>query len=109
MATRKIRELRFRLDEEGNLQHTIVCLTPHYAHAVAYYAGMDCWVYRDWQQSRGKDPDKKAEKYNLLLKSLAKKGMRQPIEVRDDEIQHGHHRAAAWLALGHREIECQEV
>jgi len=109
MATRKISELRFRPDEEGQLKDTMVILTPHYAHAVAFYAGMDCWAYSGWQKKRGKPVGVKVEKYERLLKSLQKKGLRRKIDVRGDEIQHGHHRAAAWLALGHEEIECREV
>ena len=109
MATRKIRELSFRPDEEGQLKYTTVSLTPHYAHAVAFYAGMDCWAYSGWQEKRGKPVGVKIEKYERLLKSLRKKGVRVPIDIKDDVIQHGHHRAAAWLALGHEEIECREV
>ena len=109
MATRKIRELRFRPDEEGQLAGLAVSQTPHYAHAVAFYAGMEEWVYAEWQERRGKDPGIKTGKFNGLLKSLQKKGLRVSISVSGDEIQHGHHRAAAWLALGHEEIECREV
>jgi len=109
MATRKISELRFRPDEEGQLAGLSVSQTPHYAHAVAFYAGMEEWVYADWQVRRGKDPGIKVGKFNMLLKSLQKKGLRKPILVSGDEIRHGHHRAAAWLALGHEEIPCREV
>jgi len=109
MATRKIRELRFRPDEEGKLVDLAVQLTPHYSQAVAFYAGMDCWAYSRWQESRGKDPKVKLEKYEGLLKSLQKKGLLRKIDVKGDEIQHGHHRTAGWMALGHEEIECREV
>lgn len=106
---KRLEDLRFTQDEEGQLKDLRVRYTPHYAHAVAFYFGGDCREYEDWQKSRGKPVGTKVKKYNKLLQSLQKKGVRKAIQISGNRIVHGHHRAAAMAALGYEEIECQSL
>jgi len=108
-----ISELMFSPDEEGELERFCfgnfqVKMMPHYTFAIGYYSGDDRLKsdYIDWQKIRGKDYNLKARKFENLLRSIRRKGLKTKVTVRGNVIVSGHHRAAAWAALGHEEIEC---
>lgn len=108
-----IDNLRFRPDEEGQLERLCfgnyaVRLSPHYTFACGYYTGENGLKedYIEWQKSRGKDWKLKVRKFEHLLQSIRRKGLKKPISIRGNEIISGHHRAAALAALGEKVIEC---
>lgn len=108
-----IKDLRFKPDEEGQLERLCfgnfsVKLMPHYTFALGYYTEDEKLKhdYIEWQKARGKDWKLKVRKYEHLLQSIRRKGLKKPITVKGDEIQSGHHRAAALAALNHKDIEC---
>lgn len=113
MAYKAIDDLEFTPDEEGELERLCfgsfqVRLMPHYTFACGYYNGDDSRKddYIEWQKSRGKDWKLKTNKYEHLLQSIRRKGLKKPITVKGNRIVSGHHRAAACAALGRKEIEC---
>jgi len=111
---KEIADLRFKPDEEGKLEQMClgnlsVMMTPHHRFARGYYSGDESLKkdYIEWQISRGKDWKLKVNKFEHLLQSIRRKGLKKPITTIGNEIQSGHHRVAALAALGKRVVECK--
>lgn len=110
----KISQLRFSGDSAGVILDGFpVDVTPHYQYVVGYLK-KDKQLqrpYEMWHLMRGKDLELKLGKFNDIIESARKKGIKNPINVEKDgdvyKILDGHHRAAVALALGEEDIECQ--
>lgn len=102
---RNLDTLRFSIDDEypDILGECLVKDSPHYQ----YVCG-NKQPYMEWQSNREKDVALKTEKFDRLIKSIKREGLKKSIYVRGSIILDGHHRAAVCMALGYKEIECLE-
>lgn len=114
MARYKIDDIHFSSDSEGVLDRMTfgnysVRATPHYHFAMGFFKNDKSMydAYKQFQEERGKDVEFKIEKFEKLCRDIRRKGLKNPVKIRGLEIVDGHHRAAIWAALGHKEIECK--
>ena len=100
---KRLSELKFHAGADDGCHGMFVKDTPHYKYVLG-----DQGPYISWQQSRGKNVFEKTQKFNILIESVKKKGVKHRIEVMGNMIIDGHHRAAIALARGDKDIECRE-
>lgn len=107
---KQIDDLVFSNDSSGVLGEGLkVEETPHYRYALGYLGKDDKlkFDYLQWHRKRKKDLTIKVVKFNKLIESIRIKGVKNRIETRGNQIADGHHRAAAALACGYKEIRCR--